>query len=121
MFKEERGHLGCSRMERLILGADAAETEKLIVGDSVYTRGCVGGSGVQITVGGTSTHILCCFHSEEIICHYVHDSIYSLPLDNWDIFWCRGDLHKRDDLHLNWSGIHILWDMFADATWVSLN
>lgn len=28
-FTKERGHLGCRRIESLILGADAAKTEKL--------------------------------------------------------------------------------------------
>lgn len=37
-------HLGCPRMERLILGADATETEELRAGAGVFDSGGVGGN-----------------------------------------------------------------------------
>lgn len=36
MLTAERGPVGSSRIERLILGADVKETTKLRVGDSVF-------------------------------------------------------------------------------------
>lgn len=42
-------------------------------------------------------------------------------IDHWDLFWGRGDLYKRDGLHLNWRGTDILAGRFARATRVGLN
>lgn len=46
----KRGHLGCSRVEALILGLDVRETEKLRVGEWVLARGRVGEGVVKVIV-----------------------------------------------------------------------
>lgn len=42
-------------------------------------------------------------------------------LDHWDLFWDKGELYKRDRLHLNRRGTSILAGRFAIATQVGLN
>ena len=42
-------------------------------------------------------------------------------LDNWGSFWGRGDLYKRDGLHLNQRGTNILGGKFANAFREGLN
>lgn len=48
MVIKHRRHLRFPRMDSLILGANATETEKLRVGDSAFARGRMGGNVVQI-------------------------------------------------------------------------
>ena len=42
-------------------------------------------------------------------------------LDHWDLFWSKGELYKRDGLHLNRWGTSILAGRFATATRMVLN
>ena len=42
-------------------------------------------------------------------------------LDHWDLFWGRGDLFKKDRLHLNPRGTNILAGRFAQVARQSLN
>ncbi|XP_055498906.1 uncharacterized protein LOC129701618 [Leucoraja erinacea] len=42
-------------------------------------------------------------------------------LDHWDLFWGKGELYKRDGLHLKRCGTSILAGRFAAATRVALN
>ncbi|XP_059499497.1 uncharacterized protein LOC132207556 [Stegostoma tigrinum] len=42
-------------------------------------------------------------------------------VDNWDAFWGRWDLYKKDGLHLNWKGTNVLGGRFARVVREGLN